>query len=513
MKLALASCRSLFAWEVDDRPLHRVLQARGVAFDQPAWDEPGVDWGAYDAVLVRTTWDYTERPAAFRAWTEAVEGRTRLFNAGPILRWSAHKAYLADLEAAGVSVVPTAYVDEPVDLAELLAERGWERAFLKPVVGASASGTRRLGAEVGPEDQAHLEALVAGGGAMVQPYRSSVEARGERSLLLVEGALSHAVHKLPRPGDYRVQDDHGATDRATAPREAELDQARRALAHVAERFGEAPLYARADFLEGPEGPELCELELVEPSLFLRHRFAAAEDLAGALLARLGHRGPPPRALPRGRYEAVIFDLDGTLLDSVAVVVRTLQETRAAHGLGPVDEAAVRALIGLPLRQMVGMLSGPGEDADALTVTYRDRYGPTAEAHEGLFPELLPLLVDLRQGGCRLGIATGKSQRGAVSAAGRHRLGHWVQAVHGIVPGTPGKPAPDVLLRALDALEVAPERCVFVGDTTYDVEVGRGAGVPVVGVAWGVHPPEALLAAGAVALARTPAELRALLLDA
>ena len=512
MKLALASCRALFPWEVDDRPLHQALRARGVSVAQPVWDDPEVDWAAFDAVLVRTTWDYTEHHAAFLGWMDRVSAVTRLLNPAPVLRWNATKTYLADLEEHGVSVVPTAYVFESTDLGAILEERGWERAFLKPVVGASASGTRRLEGSPTAEDQAWLEALVAKGGAMVQPYRASVELHGERSLLLFEGALSHSVQKVPVAGDYRVQDDHGATDHLTRARPEEREQATRALEAVAARFGEQPLYARADFLEGPHGPELCELELVEPSLFLRHSLPAAERLADALLARLGATERPRRTLPRSRYKAVIFDLDGTLIDSAGVVVHTLNEARAAHGLTPVAAHLIRRGIGLPLRQMVGALCAPGEDADAVTATYRELYGPIALGHESLFDGLLPLIVDLRQGGALLGIATGKSQRGAHNASHRHRFHHWIQAVHGILPGTPGKPHPDVLRRALDDLGVEPEEAVFVGDTVYDVDCGRGAGVPVIGVSWGVHTVESLVEAGAQDVVHDADALRALLLE-
>ncbi len=511
MLIALASCSDLFDWEVDDRPLQRALGARGVAFEQPAWDDPEVDWQRYSAVLVRTTWDYVDKHAAFEAWVTELGARVPLFNSAEILRWNTRKTYLRDLEEQGVSVVPTAYVTEPTELAEILEERGWTRAFLKPVVGASASGTRRLEGAPSAEDQAHLDALVASGGAMVQPYRATVEQVGERSLLMVEGALSHAVQKIPLAGDYRVQDDHGATDFATEARPDEVLQAERALAAIEARFGQRPLYARADFLEGPGGPELCELELVEPSLFLRHGFATADRLADALLARLGQPSPTVRPLPRSRTKAVVFDLDGTLLDSAAVVVQTLNTARAEHGCGPLDAAHIRQGIGLPLRQMVGMLGTSDEDADAITASYRRLYLKIAASHEAMFAGTLELLVDLRQGGALLGIATGKSQRGATNATARHRLGHWVQAAHGILPGTPGKPHPDVLLRALEDLGVAAEDAVFVGDTTYDVEVGRGAGVPVIGVSWGVHPTASLEAAGAIEVVHEVAQLRELLL--
>jgi len=484
--------------------------ARGIELARPDWRDPSVDWGGFDAVLIRTTWDYTLHRAEFLRWADRVASLTILFNSPQILRWNTHKGYLGELGALGVPVVPTAYVEEPTDLAALLSERGWTHSFLKPVVGASAEGTRRLRGPVEEADQRHLDDLVALGGAMVQPYRASVENEGEVSALIFEGRFSHAVQKLPRVGDYRVQDDYGATDCAYGMSLEERRLAVRAVDAASQCVGERPLYARVDFLRGPHGLEVVELEMVEPSLFLRRDLRAADDLAAALLSRLDLE-PTVQSLPRSRARAVIFDLDGTVVDSEAVVVAALQEARATLSLGPVDPAGVRSRIGLPLTEMVAASSAPGEPVDEIVAAYRAHYAAVALEQERVFDGMLELLVDLRLGGARLGIATGKSQRGAVAAAARHRLGHWVESVHGIVPGTPGKPSPAVLLRALGQLRVEPGDAIFVGDTTFDVLVAQGAGVPVCGVTWGVHRAEDLLEAGAGRVVESVAELRKYLL--
>ena len=484
--------------------------ARGVQLARPDWRDPSVNWAGFDAVLIRTTWDYTLHRAEFLRWADRVAGLTHLFNSPRILRWNTHKGYLGELGKLGVPVVPTAYVDEPTDLAALVAGRGWTHSFLKPVVGASAEGTRRLRGPVEEADQRHLDELVARGGAMVQPYRASVEREGEFSALIFEGRFSHAVQKLPQAGDYRVQDDYGATDRVYGMSAKERSLAVRAVEAASQCVGECPLYARVDFLRGPEGLEVVELEMVEPSLFLRRDLRAADELAEALLGRLG-QDPTLMGRPRSRSRVVVFDLDGTVVDSEAVVVAALQEARAAVSLEPVDPAGVRARIGLPLAEMIAAVCSPGEPVDEIVEAYRAHYAAVALEQERLFEGMLELLVDLRLGGARLGIATGKSQRGAVAAAGRHRLGHWVEAVHGIAPGTPGKPSPAVLQRALQQLQVQPEDAIFVGDTTFDVAVGRGAGVRVGGVTWGVHGAEELLEAGAEWVVGSVDELRRRLL--
>lgn len=292
-RLALATCRELPAHEHDDRPFEAALVARGASFVPTAWDDPDVDWSAFDAVLLRTTWDYQERIDDFERWIDAVARRTRLFNPPGIVRWNVRKDYLRDLEAGGVPVVPTRWLEAGTspDLPALLDElgvRGNRRAFLKPVVGATARGTLPFASGDLDAARRHLGAWLGREAMMLQPFLDTVEGRGERSVILIDERPVHGVRKVPVPGDYRVQDDFGAHDEPDDPADL-VEPARRAVAIARARCGvDAPLlYARADFLEDDEGrPRLIELELVEPSLFFRHGPAAADALAGALLARL-----------------------------------------------------------------------------------------------------------------------------------------------------------------------------------------------------------------------------------
>ncbi len=292
MRIALATCSDLPAWEVDDRPLRAALAGRGVEVAEPAWDDPGVDWGAFDACLIRTTWDYMERWEAYVDWAERVAGLTRLFNPAAVVRWNTDKRYLERLAEAGLPVVPIVRLarGSRPPLARWMAERGWSRGFIKPRIGATSRETLRFDADAAGLAAAsqHLERLLAREDALLQPYLASVETAGERSLVFLDGRFSHAVRKLPPPGDYRVQDDFGASDEPVAPEPAELELTARAVALAEKVTGSGPLlYARADFLRDDAGaPRFTELELVEPSLFFRHAPAAAGRLADALLRRI-----------------------------------------------------------------------------------------------------------------------------------------------------------------------------------------------------------------------------------
>jgi hypothetical protein len=295
MRIALATCRNLPAWERDDRPLHAALRGLGVDVRLPAWDDAAFDFGACDACLIRTTWDYVERRGEFVAWAERVGAACPLFNRPEIVRWNTDKTYLRELEARGVAIVPTVWLErgaEP-DIGRLLADRGWTRGFLKPVFGSTARETLRFDArgEGLAQAQRHADRLLRREALMLQPYYDTVETWGEGSVIFVAGRMTHAVRKVPRGGDYRVQDDFGACDEPYAPSAAE-----QAWAHdVLERAPHGLLYARVDLLRDEQGaPRLTELELVEPSLFFRHAPHAAEGLAEAL-CRAVRAGAPPAA--------------------------------------------------------------------------------------------------------------------------------------------------------------------------------------------------------------------------
>lgn len=293
MRVALISCNNLPEWEVDDQPFRAAIAARGVEVCTPAWDDPAQDWAGYDACVVRTTWDYWDRGPEFLAWVDRVAHLPRLFNPGPVLRWNLDKRYLRALADAGIPIAPTVWLEpgDAVDVAALMAARGWQRGFFKPVFGACAAGTLRFDADADglKAAQAHIDDHLAREAMMLQPYLPQVETFGEVSALLFDGVLSHGVRKIPVPGDYRVQDDFGATDEPYAWAGDELALAQRTVDVATTLLDlDAPLlYARADFLRGDDGALLLtELELVEPSLFFRHDAGAADRLAEALMARL-----------------------------------------------------------------------------------------------------------------------------------------------------------------------------------------------------------------------------------
>jgi glutathione synthase/RimK-type ligase-like ATP-grasp enzyme len=272
-----------FMHEVDSR-LVAALREREARVHTPRWNDADVDWGTFDVAVVRTTWDYVDDREAFVAWAAATAERTALWNPADVLRWNTHKSYLLELEDRGAPVVPTAWLaqGDRLELAELLASRGWSRAVVKPAVAAGSDGLVRVDAAAVEAGQRHLDTLLAAGDVLVQPYLPSVETRGELSVIVVDGEVSHAVRKLPSAGEFRIQEEFGGRyveeplDRDTA----EL------AAWIVEAAGTELLLARVDLLEDEVGSlQLAELEATEPDLYLDAAPAAAARVADAILRR------------------------------------------------------------------------------------------------------------------------------------------------------------------------------------------------------------------------------------
>jgi glutathione synthase/RimK-type ligase-like ATP-grasp enzyme len=261
------------------------LRAEGARAELAAWDDERVEWGAFDACVIRSTWDYYHALPSFLAWLERVSSATRLLNPLAIVRWNVHKRYLRDLAARGAPVVPTRWIDRsssPDALDGAVRELGMP-VVVKPAVSAASFGTIRLDdASAFDDARAHVASILDRPGVdevMVQPYQRSVEGWGERSLVFIDGQLSHAVRKSPRFGGGQEQ---------VSPMPIADDE--RAAAHaildaVPHDIG-ALLYARVDLARDEAGvPRLMELELVEPSLFLAQAPAALVMLARGVLRR------------------------------------------------------------------------------------------------------------------------------------------------------------------------------------------------------------------------------------
>lgn len=269
----------------DDGLLQAALSDLGLTSVRLDWADPTVDWSQFRCAVFRTTWDYFERYAEFTAWLERIERETRLVNAAHTIWWNLDKHYLADLEARGVPVVPSRYI-EPGDGTSLLAALGemqWAEAVLKPCVSGAARHTYRVNASNAESLQVELTQLMAEESFMLQPFIADITSNGEYTLMVIDGEVTHAVQKVPKAGDFRVQDDHGGKWTPYSPTAEQIAFAQRAMQSVSP----LPQYGRVDMVRGNDGAwQIMELELIEPELWLRTKPEAALALGRAIAREL-----------------------------------------------------------------------------------------------------------------------------------------------------------------------------------------------------------------------------------
>ncbi len=200
---------------------------------------------------------------------------------------------------------------------------------------------------------------------------------------------------------------------------------------------------------------------------------------------------------------VVFDCDGTLVDSQHVIVRCMQQAFAAEGLAVPDDGAVRHIIGLALPRAVEVLA-PEADAARNARLVEGYKAQFVALHQGtsvddrLFPGAYEAVSTLAAAGYALAVATGKGRAGLATTLSRHALDDLFHSLH-TADDAPSKPHPAMLEQAMAEAGVGPRETVIVGDTVFDIEMGANAGVAAVGVSWGYHAPAALRQAGARAV--------------
>jgi hypothetical protein len=270
--------RGLPQLDADDRLAFDVLRERGFRARAAVWDDPGVDWSQSEVTVLRSTWDYNTRHDEFLAWAEHTASVTSLVNSIGLVRWNLHKWYLQELADRAVPVVPTRWLKRAthVDLTRLLDESGWKKAVAKPAVGLATYGVKVVDAS--PAARAYVTELLRRYDVMIQPYLASVDSYGERALVFIRGAYSHAVRKTAFQPLLPAGE---AGETPVEASEAEIAVASRAVGALPE----PAVYARVDLVAADDGlPRVLELELVEPSLFLSMHPHAAERFADALTA-------------------------------------------------------------------------------------------------------------------------------------------------------------------------------------------------------------------------------------
>ncbi|MCC9135646.1 RimK family alpha-L-glutamate ligase [Pontibacter silvestris] len=288
-QIALATCRSLGNYtdnaDAEDERLYQFLKEKGLSVSFQVWDDEQVNWERFDAVIIKSPWDYFDKIAAFYKWLDKLEALgCVVLNPVQTLRWNADKIYFKDIQQQGVKVVPTVWLEQEraFDVEHVFEQLQAEKIIVKPRVSGGAKNTFALTKSEAKAKAQIINALLQKEAFLAQPFLNEVKTQGEWSFIFFNGVLSHGVLKTAKSGDFRVQHFYGGTVHTP-----ELPARLLASAQtIVDQFAQNCLYARVDGVELEGELVLMELELIEPFLFLSTSEGAIDRYYEALQANL-----------------------------------------------------------------------------------------------------------------------------------------------------------------------------------------------------------------------------------
>jgi len=249
-----------------DKMLDEPMAQCGWQVNHVSWCKEHVDWSQYEAVIIRSTWDYQDDAEAFVVVLDAIEkSDTVLLNSLNIVKWNINKNYLREVQAKGAEIVDTIWLDvfDFSLIAGYFEYFGTEQIVIKPTISANANNTFWLKKASFLQQKTELQKSLKNRQLMIQPFIQSIVDHGEYSLFYFVGEYSHSIVKIPKPGDFRVQEEHGGQLKSILPCEELLTVANKALQTIPEQV----LYARVDLVEHQGIFKIMEIELIEPSLY------------------------------------------------------------------------------------------------------------------------------------------------------------------------------------------------------------------------------------------------------
>ena len=278
MKIAIATCFNIPERDIDEDLMLEGFANRGHDARLEAWEDTSVTWADFDAVLVRSTWNYPHHAKAFADWIERVDKETNILNPAGIMLGNLNKRYLIGIGERGIPVIETFWIQSKN--AELLKDILVKKSVIKPAIGAGSLDTRVFEPTEVNDAIAWLESQATGREFLVQYFLKSVHTVGEQSIIVIAGEPTHRITKHPRFA--------GQEESVEGP--FEVGEFGTLVEKVIEPIRDEILYARADFMQDDHGIwRLSELELVEPSLFLIYQPTVLDRLIDRIEALLADR--------------------------------------------------------------------------------------------------------------------------------------------------------------------------------------------------------------------------------
>ena len=231
------------------------------------WDLSDVNWNDYDIILIRSTWDYQSRIQEFLKVLDSIDkSKSLLINPLPIIHWNIEKTYLIELEAKGIGTIPSLFQKKfsPKEIIQSFLKFNCDKIIIKPVVGANADNII-LGSKFDIKSQLHeIQGIYSELPHIIQPFLNSVLKEGEFSLIYFNEKFSHALSKIPKEGDFRVQEEHGGKINIIKRLPIKIQNLADKVIKV---LPKNCFYSRIDILLMHGEPKVIEVELIEPSLY------------------------------------------------------------------------------------------------------------------------------------------------------------------------------------------------------------------------------------------------------
>ena len=263
---------------LEDQLLQTALEKKGLKVCKKDWADTDFDWTTTKYTIFRTTWDYFERFEEFFNWLENTKNKTTFINSAEIISWNIDKHYLKDLQKKEINIAPTLFIEkgDTITLSDLFEKTNWEEAVIKPAISGAARHTYRLTQDNYKEHESILKELIKKECMLFQSFLENIILLGEISLIIIGGKFTHAVRKIAKNGDFRVQDDHGGKVEKYTPTQEEIIFAENCIKATPFK----PIYARVDIVYDNDNKlSLSELELIEPELWFRNHPESAEKLS------------------------------------------------------------------------------------------------------------------------------------------------------------------------------------------------------------------------------------------
>ena len=281
MKIGLATCKTVAVLTESEQKLIPFFKKKDVFAEAAVWNDATINWTLYDYLIIRSVWDYHLNIAAFSKWLNYIEDKgIKTLNSAGVIRSNQHKFYLKSLQAKGVAIVPTIFIDKTKNLdLSPVRDTGWQQAVIKPAISASSFLTETFAQDELEKIENTYKTVALERDLLIQQFMPEVQDFGELSILFFNRKYSHSVLKTAKENEFRVQSEFGGTTKSYKPDDSIIKTA----SEILSQFKGPILYARVDGIIKDGKFILMEIELIEPDLFFEYDKMSLERFVEATM--------------------------------------------------------------------------------------------------------------------------------------------------------------------------------------------------------------------------------------